>query len=358
MEGPQKMNCLRQPSVAAPLAGRFWRAAILLLIVDSTLCAAAPHDITVDPGGFGNFTTIAAAIGSIPKENADLVRINIKPGTYTEHLIVDRPNIALVGAGSKPDETTITYNLSAVSPKEGGTGNVGTSASSSVVIHTHDVLASNLTFANSTPHHVAQAVAVKTLGDRIIFNNCRFLGFQDTLYPTGGRQYFKDCYVEGSVDFIFGNATAVFDQCMIHTNEPGYVTAANTEPATNVGFVFLDCTLTGASELKPGSIFLGRPWQWDRNKTASVTYVRTKMGPHIASKGWNAWDEKKNTDPGKTTRYAEFGSMDLDGKPLDVSGRVNWAKQLTADEAMKFNVQEILGGSDHWDPVSQIQAIK
>jgi pectinesterase len=334
------------------------RCAILVLALRAAAFAADPKQLTVDPSGHGDFTTIAAAINSVAKDNPDLVRLNIKPGVYTEHLIIDRPNIALIGQGAKPYDTTITYNLSAISPKPGGAGTVGTSGSSSVVIHTHDFLASNLTFANSTPHHVAQAVAVKTLGDKIIFNNCRFLGFQDTLYPTGGRQYFKDCSIEGSVDFIFGNATAVFDHCTIHTLEPGFVTAANTEPATSIGFVFLDCTLTGAPDLKPGSIFLGRPWQWDRNKTASVTFIRTKMGPHIAAKGWNPWDEKKNTDPAKTTRYAEFGSMDLDGKPLDVAGRVAWARQVSADEAKKFTVQDILGGADHWDPVTPIQAIK
>src|SRR5207248_8405534 len=101
----------------------------------------------------------------------------------------------------------------------------------------------------------------------------------------------------------FGNSTAVFYHCTSHSAEPGFITAANTEPATKFGVVFLDCTLNGAADLKPGSIFLGRPWQCDRKKTASVTFIRTRMGPHIAAKGWNAWDEQKNTDPAKTTRF-------------------------------------------------------
>jgi pectinesterase len=330
---------------------------LLLLVMAGT---AAGKDLVVDAAGKGDFKTVQAAIDAVPAGNAEPVRIVILAGTYEERLTIprDRPHITLAGQG-KPEATVLTYHLKSSDPRPvppGATtapaGTVGTTGSASTTVNANDFTAENLTFANSAGDNVGQAVAIKTNGDRLVFKNCRFLGFQDTLYPAGGgRVYFKDCYITGDTDFIFGNATAVFDRCTINSTDAGYITAANTPAATKIGYVFLDCTLTAPESVRAGSVFLGRPWQWEGNKP-SVTFVRTKMGKHIAPAGWHPWDVARNTSPGEHSRYAEFGSMDLEGKPLDVSKRVAWSKQLTAEEAESLTPAKVLAGSDGWNPVA------
>jgi pectinesterase len=179
------------------------------------------------------------------------------------------------------------------------------------------------------------------------------IGWQDTLYANGGRQYYDRCYIEGRVDFIFGSATAVFDHCTIHSKNGGYVTAADTPAGQKVGYVFLGCTLTG--EGKPA--FLGRPWRWDRGSRAMVAFVDCRMGPHIRAEGWDPWHRKPttmNVHPEETTRYGEFGTMDLEGKPVDLSGRVAWAKKLSEDEAKQLTVEKVLGGEDGWQPGADV----
>lgn len=324
----------------------------IFAIVLLTTAAATGKDIVVDGSATGGFTTVQAAIDSVAPGNTERVRILIKPGTYAERITVpkDKPHISLIGQGETPEQTVLTYHLKASDPKPDGSGNVGTTGSSSTYVHATDFIAENVTFANSAGDNVGQAVAIKTTNDRLIFRRCRFLGFQDTLYPTSGRVYFKDCYVTGDTDFIFGNATAVFENCTINSSDSSYITAASTKPETAHGFVFLDCTLTASQGVKSGSVWLGRPWQWDRGSKASVTFVRTKMGSHINPQGWHPWDVQKNTSPDTTTRYAEFGSMDLNGQPLDLSKRVSWSKQLTAEDAAKLTAKGILAGSDGWDP--------
>jgi pectinesterase len=312
---------------------------------------APAADITLDPT---SGPSLQSTIDSLPADNPTWTRILLRPGTYTQQLSVTRPRVALIGLGSKPDDVILNYNLSAKSPKPDGTGEVGTSGSSSTFILAPDFLASNLTFANSTPDDVAQAVALRTQADRCIFVNCRFVGFQDTLYPTNGRCYFKNCYVTGDTDFIFGNATALFDRCTINSSDRQYITAANTSPETKHGFVFLRCTLTASPNVKPGTVYLGRPWQWDRNKSAAVTFLHTRMGPHIAAPGWHPWNVERNTDPAAHSRYQEFASTDLQGRPLDTSARVPWSRQLTPAESATYTLETILSGPDRWDPISII----
>jgi pectinesterase len=343
-ESPMKLN-------------RVMSYAILAMLL---LCGANElfgKDVTVDASGAGDFKTVQAAIDSVPSKNSERVRILIKPGTYEEQLQVpkDKPMVSLIGQGGKPEETVLTFHLKASDPKADGSGNVGTTGSASATINGNDFVAENLTFANSAGDNVGQAVAVKTNGDRLVFRNCRFTSFQDTLYPSGkGRCYFKDCYITGDTDFIFGNATAVFDHCTINSSDAGFITAANTTPQQAAGFVFLDCTLTAsdAAATKPASVWLGRPWQWDRGSKASVVFIRTKMGPHINPKGWHPWDQEKNTDPGSVTSYGEFGSTDAEGKPLDVSQRVTWAYPIAEGDVAKYTIEKVLSGDDHWDPMT------
>lgn len=327
-------------------------AAVVLVSVSSAALAA--ETIVVSAAGDGQFKSVQAAIDSVPdsgpaSDSGERHVILIKPGVYKEVIKVPKAKrfITLKGDGDDPEKIVLTYDMNAsfVPPGTGGaTKPVGTGGSASVTLGADDFVAETITFENSAGDH-GQAVALKSLGDRMIFRNCRFLGWQDTLYADGGRQYYDRCYVEGRVDFIFGGATAVFDHCTIHSKNGGYVTAARTVPEQPYGYVFLDCTLTGEG----AKALLGRPWQWDRGKKAAVAFIRCKMGPHIGPEGWNPW-AKENVHPEETTRYSEYGSMTLDGQPLDVSKRVPWAHQLSADEAKEYTVTNVLGGKDHWDP--------
>jgi pectinesterase len=305
-------------------------------VVDSAYTGAA--------GANNTFATLSAAIAAIPAAGPN--RVLIHPGKYQQQLTITQNDLTLVGTGEHPGDTVITDNLNAQTPKPGGGGNYGTTGASSTFIKGNGVTAENLTFENSTPLGGSQAVAIKTSADRIAFRNCVFTSFQDTLYVTGGRDYFRDCTINGSVDFIFGNATAVFDHCTIVSSHPGAVTAANTQAGTAVGMVFLDCTLTKAADLQDNSVSLGRPWQYGMTD-ACVVFIRCKMDSHIRAAGWNPWDAR-NTNPAGDSRYGEFASTDMDGKPLDVSKRVAWSHQLTVDQAAQFTPANIFGPADFW----------
>jgi pectinesterase len=326
-------------------------AALILLISLASVGRAEAQPITVAADGSGDFKTVQAAVDSIPANNSERRVILIKPGTYKERIVVpkEKPLITIRGTDSDPAKTVLTNDWNASYTPPAATRPVGTSGSASTNIAGSDFIAEDITFENSAGDH-GQALAIKTMGDRMAFRNCRFLGWQDTLCADSGRQYFVNCHVEGRVDFIFGGATAVFDHCIIHSKNGGYVTAARTKPELPFGYVFLDCTLTGDET----PTFLGRPWQWDRGSKAAVAFIRCKIGPHIRAEGWNKWDlkDKPNLNPVDNTRYSEFGSMTLDGKPLDISSRADWSHQLAPEVAARYTVANILGGEDHWDPAA------
>jgi pectinesterase len=146
-----------------------------------------------------------------------------------------------------------------------------------------------------------------------------------------GRQYFQLCYIEGTTDFIFGSATAWFDQCHIHSKKNSHITAASTPKEKKWGYVFNDCILTGDTSLH--NVSLGRPWR----PYASVTYIRCFIGEHIKAEGWNNWN---NTDNEKTARYAEYKNYGPSANPLK---RVNWVRQLTDEEAKELTVRKFFG---------------
>ncbi len=308
--------------------------------------AAFAGDLNVAADGSGTHTTIQSAIDTVQGGSKERTTIHIKPGIYKERLKIEKNKspITLIGDGANPSDVVLTFDLNAKSIATGTTQPVGTSGSASVTLSASDFVARNVTFENSAGDN-GQAVALKVQGDRCVFENCRFIGWQDTLCADGGRQYFKNCYIEGRVDFIFGRSTAVFDHCEIHSKNGGYVTAARTTPEQTFGYVFLDCTLTGDG----ASALLGRPWQWDRGSNAAVAFIRCRMGPHIGAAGWSPWDPK-NDHPENNTRYREYRSTDLEGKPLDVSGRVKWATQLSDEDAKDFAIENVLRGEDNWKP--------
>ena len=326
------------------------RWAIILLLAAPAWAA----DFVVDASYAGKagenntYSSLSDAVAAAPAgDDANHpTRILIHPGKYKQQLTIARNNLALIGTSGNAADTIITDELNARTPKPDGSGTYGTTGASSTFFKGDNLAAANLTFENSTPLGGSQAVAIKTSGDEIAFQNCAFISFQDTLYTTGGRDYFKNCKITGSVDFIFGNATAVFDHCTIESAYPGAVTAANTKPETAIGLVLLDCALTHGSHAKDGSVMLGRPWQYDRTD-ACVVYIRCKLDKHIRADGWGNWDAK-NTNPAGDSRYAEYQNTDADGMPIDASKRATWSHQLTDDQAAQFTLADIFGPGDFW----------
>jgi len=233
--------------------------------------------------------------------------------------------------GDDSQNTVLTYRLSA---QEAG----NTRLAFSTFVSANDFRAENITFENSFGTG-SQAVALLVDADRVVFENCRFLGWQDTLFINGGRQFFKDCYIEGHVDFIFGSAAAVFDNCHIHSKGQGYVTAQfRTSDNENTGFVFYRCKLTGTDT--GGGVYLGRPWR----PFARVVFIESWLGSHIKGEGWDNW-----RDPGRE-KTAWFGEYNSKGPGANSNKRVSWSRQLTRTEAGKFNSAMFLAGSDKWKP--------
>jgi pectinesterase len=375
--------------------------------VFSSLATAA--DYYVDPnyagvdgapfnGYAGAYKTVAAALGGsgVPSGSSASSpnRVFFAPGTYNTanvtgvSLANSRNNIALVGITGNPDDVVITSTLDSAY-LVGGVA-IGTTGSASLRLSGNSVSAVGITFANSSdmPYIVsvghqavspqgsyvtgqaqtsnAPAVALKIQGDRNAFDNCKFLGYQDTLYADGGRAYFKNCLVSGDVDFIFSKATAVFDHSTINfdgDHSGGTIVAPSTDKRTSNGMVFLDSTVTGtsvrgnpvidpqnaanASGPSSNSMYLGRPWGWQQTGGDSgAVFVNTKMTSAVRNVGWLNWNAnelnaangRNDGNPAKDARYAEFNSMDLIGNPLDVSQRVTWSHQLTAAEAAAYTV--------------------
>jgi pectinesterase len=281
------------------------------------------------------------------------VYIEIAPGVYHERVIVtqNHTNITLVGMGKTPADVVITNSLNA---KQAG----GTFLTETVEINGDGFEADNLTFEN-TAGNTGQAVAAAVRADRAVFKRCRFLGHQDTLFADYGRQYYVDSYIEGGVDFIFGNATAVFDHDEIHSNGPGYLTAQSRTSATQTtGYVIVDSKVTSgiepAESSAPGpadastprektahdTISLGRPWR----PYARVIFIHTELPADLIPQGWSAWG---NRDPVPLAYYAEFQST---GPGANPGARVPWSHQLTAREAAQYRPQVFLAGKDHWNP--------
>jgi len=215
---------------------------------------------------------------------------------------------------------------------------IGTTGSSSLFIFGDNFKAKNITFENSAGP-VGQAVAVRIDGDKVIFQNCRFLGNQDTLYLHGkeSRQYFKDCYIEGTVDFIFGWSTAFFENCEIYCKNKGYITAASTENNSEFGFVFKNCKITGNA--LENTFYLGRPWRI----YAKTVWINSYMDNLIKPEGWHNWSKPEAES---TTYYAEYNSSG----PGASDHRVPWSKQLSKTESLKFTVKNVLKGLDNWNP--------
>jgi len=308
----------------------------LFLIFFASAHAGIKADLIVAQDGSGNVKTVSEAISKVPENNKKRFTIFIKKGVYNEQIRIpaNKPYISLIGESA--ENTKLTFNIS---NKIAGT----TSAAYAFYVGGHDFHAENLTFENSHNFEKGgqgqQAVAVLSEADRLIFKNCKFLGWQDTLYAKNGRQYFENCYIEGNVDFIFGQATAVFDKCVIHSKGDGYITAPMRFAADeSSGFVFNKAKLT-ANNIEKG-VFLGRPWR----AFGRTVFLNSEMGAHIFGEGWNNWGKTENE---KTAYFAEFNSK---GAGAKMSERAKWIHQLTKEESKNFETKNFLKGKDGWNP--------
>jgi pectinesterase len=310
-----------------------------------------PSSLTVAKDGSGNYRTIQEAINATRDLGKMPVKILIKKGVYHEKIVVpsSKTNISLIGENR--DSTIITYEDFSGKPNPGGIDAYGkdkfsTFTSYTVLVQGNDFSAENLTIQN-TAGRVGQAVALHVEGDRVVIKNCNILGNQDTLYAAkeNSRQYYEDCYIEGTTDFIFGEAIAVFQNCTIKSLVNSYITAAATRQSQQFGYVFFNCKLIADTAAK--KVYLGRPWR----SYAKTVFIRCEMGNHIVPEGWDPWKgDAMFPDKEKTAFYAEYQNK---GAGATRAGRVAWSKQLTAGEAKSYTIKNILGGNDHWNP--QIQ---
>lgn len=307
---------------------------LLLVAISGTWAQERQDTIVVSRDGTGNFRTLQEAIESARAFMDYTVTIYVKNGVYKEKVIVPSwvENIDIIGEDR--DKTIITYDDHANINK------MGTFRTYTVKVEGSDITFKNLTIENNAAQ-LGQAVALHTEGDRLKFINCRILGNQDTIY-TGAkftRLYFKDCYIDGTTDFIFGPSTALFEDCIIHSKRNSYVTAASTPKEAKYGYVFKHCKLTA----EPGvdKVYLGRPWR----PYAYTLFIECELGKHIVSAGWHNWGKQSNEE---TARYMEYKNT---GEGANASERVAWSKQLTKKEAEAVTVNAIFRTQSNWNPI-------
>lgn len=318
-------------------------AGLLVDAMAEAVPALAPYvrhyDFVVAKDGSGDFFTVQEAINAVPDFRKEgRTTIYIRKGVYKEKLIIpeSKINVSLIGA----EGAVISGDDYASKPNRFGE-NMSTSGSSSCYIYAPDLICENLTFEN-TAGRVGQAVACFVSGDKVIFRNCRFLGNQDTLYNFGKhcRQYFENCYIEGTVDFIFGSSTAVFNRCTIHSLSKGYLTAPSTPQDEAYGYVFIDCRLTAADGVE--KVYLARPWR----PYGKSVFIHCEMGDHILPVGWHNWNKKEAE---KTCFFAEYENTGAGAATK--KERAKFSHQLK--NLKGYSIEEILAGEDGWNPLAK-----
>ena len=292
---------------------------------------------TVAKDGSGDYKYIQDAIDAMRVFPLAPITLYIKNGVYNEKIELPANNTDVTFIGESVDKTIISFN------DYSGRGKLNTFTSYTAKISGNRFVAENITFVNSAGP-VGQALALYVDADKAVFKNCRFIGNQDTIYAAGesSRQYFLDCYIEGTTDFIFGPSTAVFQNCRIKAKADSYITASNTPEGKKFGFVFLDCKIMADSLLS--KVYLGRPWR----AFSKTVFIRCEMPKQIIPAGWHNWD---NPDNEKTVFYAEYKNT---GNGADHKARVTWSKQLSDTEAREytpeniFAAQAVVNPGDAW----------
>ena len=314
---------------------------LLTIICAVTTNAANPYDnpdtLFVARDGTGQFRTIGEAVEVCRAFMEYHKVIYVKNGVYKEKLIIPSWLTNIEICGESADKTIITFDDHANIRLTETNKPMGTFRTYTVKVEGSDITFKNITIENNAAK-LGQAVALHTEGDRLVFIGCRFLGNQDTIYTGVGNTcvYFKDCYIEGTTDFIFGPSTAWFEGCTIHSKANSYVTAASTPQDVPYGYVFNHCRLTAA----PGvtKVYLGRPWR----PYAYTLFMNCELGSHIVPIGWHNWN---NTDNEKTARYLEYNNT---GDGAKTSERAPWSKQLTKKEAAQVTLANVFKQDTSW----------
>ena len=299
-----------------------------------TANAANPYDnpdtLFVARDGTCQFRTIGEAVEVCRAFMEYHKVIYVKNGIYKEKLIIPSWLTNIEICGESAENTIITYDDHANIRMPETNKPMGTFRTYTVKVEGSDITFKNITIENNAAR-LGQAVALHTEGDRLTFIGCRLLGNQDTVYTGVGntRIYFKDCYIEGTTDFIFGPSTAWFENCTIHSKQNSYVTAASTPQDVAYGYIFNHCTLTAA----PGvtKVHLGRPWR----PYGYTLFMNCKLGGHIVPAGWHNWGKKSNE---QTARYLEYNNT---GDGANIKERASWSKQLTKKEAAQVTLDNV-----------------
>lgn len=331
---------------------------LLLLFLSVTAAGAVsaankydnPDTLFVSRDGTCEFRNIADAVEVCRAFMEYHKVIFVKTGIYKEKLEIPTWLTNIEICGEDRDRTIITFDDHANVPLLSTGKPMGTFRTYTVKVTGSDITFRNITVRNNSAR-LGQAVALHVEGDRCAFVNCRFLGHQDTIYTGrgGARQYFRDCYIEGTTDFIFGPSTVWFENCDIVNKSDSYVTAASTPRDVPYGYIFNRCRircLEGESALESNKsqpitkCYLGRPWR----PYAYTLFMNCDLGKHILSKGWHNWGNAMNE---QTARYFEYNNT---GDGASTEGRVSWARQLTQREARGITPAVVFGGETAWLP--------
>ncbi|MDO4158960.1 MAG: pectinesterase family protein [Prevotellaceae bacterium] len=318
---------------------------LLAFVVYFTSASAIDYNgkadtLVVARDGTGQFRNIGDAIAVCHAFKEYRKVIYVKTGVYKEKVVIPSDLVNIEICGEDVDKTILTYDDNANVPIPNTDKKLGTSGSYTIRVVGNNITFKNITIENSAGR-VGQAVALHTDGTRLVFINCRLLGNQDTVYTRSKNTslYFRNCYIEGTTDFIFGASTVWFEGCTIHSKQDSYITAASTPEDVAYGYVFNHCKLTAADGVK--RVFLGRPWR----PFAYVLFMNCEYGSHILPEGWHNWGRAENE---KTARYLEYNNT---GEGSSVSKRVDWSRQLTKTEAEKITLENVFGNDCDWIPV-------
>ena len=290
-----------------------------------------PDTLVVSRDGTGEFRNVAEAIEVCRAFMEYHKVIYVKKGIYKEKVIIPQWLTNIEICGEDRDQTVITWDDHANINK------MGTFRTYTLKIEGSRITLKNITIENNSPR-LGQAVALHTEGDRLTFVNCRFLGHQDTIYTGNARTrlYFKDCYIEGTTDFIFGPSTAWFEGCDIYCKANSYITAASTPQDVPYGYIFNRCRITAAPDVD--NVYLGRPWR-DYGYTL---FMHCDLPKAIRPEGWHHWQKERE----QTARYLEY---DNHGEGAATDRRVPWSRQLTQKEASKITPETVFSIHDNWN---------
>lgn len=289
-----------------------------------------------------DFSTIQSALDYLEQHNKSHCTLLIEQGVYNERLRINTSNTSLIGLG----EVVVQKGMYALMKDEQGK-DIGTFQTYTCMVNGDHVTLKNMTIANTAGqgHLVGQAVALHVNGNYFVSKNCRYLAYQDTVFlgplPKASfegvpfnledikdkrkkvQAYFEACYIEGTVDFIFGGAQAYFDKCQIHSlsqqremDVDGYISATCTYEDEEYGFVFNECILTSDENL---NVFLGRPWR----PYAHTVFQNSTFGSHINEALWEVWSNEKDVH---TTRY-----YDRNNTAKQTIKRIEWSYELKKD---------------------------